>query len=119
MSSPRTYIALSVPACAASNMSGMRSPLLVGGAHPPQELPRAARRVHPCHLADELWIDARDRLCPLGRTRFHGPRDLLVAVAVAADEILIDEPFRDDDVLHRVEESDVAAGLEHHVLVGK
>ena len=76
-------------------------------------------RVKPRDLAQSLRRDAAHRRHFLRREIDDARLQFLESFGVAGDVLVVGQPFRDDRVQHRVQQSDVAARLEREMRVGR
>ena len=91
---------------------------MLADAHAPEDDRGFRAGIHPRHLAQGLRRDAADRLHLLRREFLDLGLQVVEALGIAGDILLVGQAFGDDGVDHRVQQRDVAAGLEREVLVG-
>ena len=89
---------------------------MLADAHAPEDDRRFCARIGPRDLAQRLRRDAADRLHLLRRELLDLLLQLLEALGVAGDVLVVGQAFGDDRVDHRVQHGDVGARLELQML---
>ena len=85
---------------------------VLGDAHAPEDHGASGRGVGAGDVADLVRRDAAQGRHRLGRERQHVRAQQLEALGVGGDVVLVEEPFADDDVEHRVQQRHVRARRE-------
>ncbi len=85
-------------------------------AHAPEDDRGARARIQPRHFAQGFGRNAADRRHLLGREFLDAFLQLIKALGVAGDILLVGQALGDDGVDHRIQHRDVAAGLERQML---